>query len=99
MINHIILGTPTNYGLYKQLLTKWKEQEALENVGQFATTYRQSFVDQRPPIKIERKGSTPLKSTPRSWSSKLHPHQVNKDLRLRDLHRNTAPERHTIVAI
>ncbi|XP_028394069.1 uncharacterized protein C1orf158-like [Dendronephthya gigantea] len=94
-----IQGAPTNYGLYQKLLKKWKEQEVVENIGEFATTYKLSYVHQQPPIVPQSKRVTPLKSSPQRWSSKLHPHQVNKDLYLRDVHRNTAPERHSLIAI
>lgn len=73
-------------------MKKWKEQELLESIGQFATTYKISFSTEQPVV-MNTGNKAVLKSTPRRWSSKLHPHQINKNLYLREMQYNTSPER------
>ena len=89
-------GQPTNFGLYQQLQQKWKKQDEIETVGDYSTTYHMSFIGHQPtmPSQFRR-----LKSTPQRLSSKLHPHQANYHLHLRDFPINTAPERQPVPAM
>jgi hypothetical protein len=84
-------GSSTNFGLREKLDEKWKKERALAGMGEYNTTYCQSFVP-LPGDALVRQHHAP----PRALSTRMHPaNLINKDLGLRSVNViQTAQELH-----
>lgn len=89
-----VQGHPTNYGLLRKLQEKWKKEAAMENFGTHTSTYKLSYSHQ-PKEAFVLKHHAP----PKSMSCHFHPHQVNKNLRLRGKQLIAAPESPMTLAV
>ncbi|XP_022090117.1 uncharacterized protein C1orf158 homolog [Acanthaster planci] len=81
-------GPVTNFGLKEKLTEKWKVEQALAGLGEYHTTYGQSYVT-LPSSALIRNHYAP----PRALSTRLHPvNLINKDLNLRSINVIQTPQ-------
>lgn len=80
-------GRPTVFGLHEKLSQKWKKEQEIEENTDFQSTYKSSFEEHPKDAMVFKHYATK-----KPLSSHFHSHTINKNLAMRNVNTNLAPE-------
>ncbi|XP_071805709.1 cilia- and flagella-associated protein 107-like [Asterias amurensis] len=86
--DHPIHSAPTNFGLRDKLNAKWQKEQMQSGMGEYRTTYGQSYIPQASDALVKNHYAPP-----RALSTRLHrANLINKDLSLRSVNVLQTPQ-------